>query len=173
MRFPNKKEFAIGLTLAGLAAFFIGRGCQKRHDQNNLSTVLAPDVRQKITVDPRHHSLVIISRDGSSVLTLPDRPSSIEIMNTGKVKVNSPQFGLEASPFLGAAFSLRGGLLGAGLDILYWKRLDLGLGAVVNPVYVQDTSVFLSISYRVWSNTSLAIGLDNHTTPLLLVKVRL
>lgn len=173
LRFPTKREFYLGLTLAGLCAFFFGRGCQKKHDAATASTILAPDVKEKIVIDPRKHTVVIVTREGTKATTLPDRPSSIEIHNDGKVIVTSPQWGIELDPFLGAAFSLHGGLLGAGTDFFYWKKADVGLGFMINPSNVLDTGVFLAVSYRVWSNTSLALGIDNHTTPLLLIKVRL
>jgi hypothetical protein len=173
LRFPTLRESILGVVLAALCAFFFGRGCQKKHDLATVSTVLASDVKEKIVIDPHKHIFVIVTREGTKATTLPDRPSSIEIKNNGQVIVKSPQWGTELDPFLAGAFSLHGGLLGAGADVFFWKKADVGLGFLTNPSYVQDTGVFVAVSYRVWSNTSLALGIDNHTTPLLIVKVRL
>ena len=173
MRFPTKREFFLGLTLSGFIAFFFGRGCQKKHDQATSSTILSPDIREKIVIDPRRHTVVIVTREGTRATVLPDRPSSIEVLNSGRTRINSPQWGVELDPFLGAAFSLHGGLLGAGLDVFYWKRADVGLGFMTNPSDFRDTGAFAAVSYRIYSNTSLALGIDNHSTPLFVVKVRL
>jgi hypothetical protein len=173
MRFPTKTEFFAALGVTALAVFFIGRGCQKRHDIATLSPNLRPGVREKIIVNPKHHSLIVITRTETKASTLPDRPSSIEFMDNGKVKVNSPQFGTEFSPFFGVAYALRGGIVGGGLDVLYWKKLDLSFGFGTNPSLIQDASLFVGVSYFVYSNTSLMLGMDNRQSPILMLKVRL
>src|ERR1700686_828490 len=158
LRFPTLRETILGIILSGLLAFFFGRGCQKKHDLATSSTILAPDVKEKLIIDPRKHTIVIVSRDGTKVSTLPDRPSSIEILNNGKVRVNSPQFGTEIRPFLAGAYTLNGGKLGAGVDLVYYKRVDVGLGFATNPTYVQDTTIFIGVSMFVYSNTSIMLG---------------
>jgi hypothetical protein len=83
------------------------------------------------------------------------------------------QFGTENRPFLVGAFALDGTKLGLGVDLLYYKRVDLGAGLLVNPVHVQDARVFIGVSYFVYSNTSLMLGIDNQKNPLVGIKVRL
>lgn len=162
-----------GATILVIFSLLGLKSCQTKRDETIASTSLKAGVQEKIIVNPSKHTITVISDKGTQLITLPDHPSIIEILKTGKVKITAPQWGYELDPFLGAAFSLHGGLLGAGADLFYYKKLDLGMGFMPNPSYMQDTGLFVAVSYRVWSNTSLALGIDNHTTPLLLIKVRL
>lgn len=145
----------------------------KIQDTVNSQTVLQMNEESAVIINPIHRSITIVRSNGNvNTLDLPDRPSRISILKTGKIWVTAPQWGTEFRPFLVGAYDLKGGKLGLGLDVFYWKRLDIGGGVLVNPVFVQDTSVFVGISCFVYSNTSVTLGINNHTAPLIGIKVR-
>jgi hypothetical protein len=151
--------------------------CQRRTDQTNTSLILSKNDVAKIVIDPLHRRMTTIKDKGSQppliqTVTLPDRPSSIEILKNGQIIVHSPQFGTEFRPFGGVGYSLNGGFVALGIDGLYWKRLDLGGGFTINPSQIKDSRLFVGVSYFVYSNTSAGLGLDHKQTPLLFIKTR-
>jgi hypothetical protein len=159
----------IGLLLGWL---FLRRHNQGQ-DVNNAQTSLRPGEESAVIINPIHRSITIVRPDGKThTVDLPDRPSRISLLKGDGFKVSAPQWGTEVRPFLIGAYDLKGGKLGLGVDGFYWKRLDIGAGALVNPSFVQDTSVFIGVSCFVYSNTSVMLGIDNHTSPLIAIKVR-
>jgi hypothetical protein len=169
-----KKYLAICLSgLFAIGAFLFGRGCDKKKDAIISVTTLRPEEEEAVIVNPSHHSIILITPTRSKKLTLPDRPSRISLLKGDGLKIDSPQFGTEIRPFVGVGYTLNGGVVNLGLDLVYWKRVDLGMGLIVNPVDVRDTQIFLGVSTYIYSNTSLGLGLGNRTTPILFLKVRL
>lgn len=152
-----------------ILAFFALRYRDKKIDTKTSSAVLAPGIREKIVVNSDTHKLSIFTKGHEQSLFLPDRPSSIEVGENGKVTVTSRQYGTELRPFGGLGYSdkLR---LYAGVDLSYWKRFDGGVflsGGLNVPIRVGGV-----VSYTVFSNTRLALGLDNGQKVNLLVSVR-
>jgi hypothetical protein len=171
----NLKRYSIAVGLACLVLFgyFWFMRKQAKTDTNTSSQLLAPNVEEKIIINPLHRTITIVKPGHTKTLDLPDRPTSIELMKNDGLRIVSPQYGVEARPFVGVGYNLRSGLVSIGTDVFYYKKLDLGLGLAVDPVKLQDTSIFFGMSCFVYSNTSVGIGLDNHVTPMLLLKVRL
>jgi hypothetical protein len=154
----------IAVITAGLLfAFAFYKGCQMgRHSYlPQVSNVIPKDDKEQITVNPVNHTLTI-RRPGQKdqTLTLPDRVSTVDITKANMVKVTSKQYGLELHPFIAItmADSIRVGL---GLDTLYYKRLDFGVGAASEPGQ-HPPVVFAKLSYNIWSNTQIGISIDNH-----------
>lgn len=169
-----KKYLVIGASGLLLAAgWFVWRHFQHKQDTQVLNTALAPNEEAKVIIDPTRRQMTIVTSGHIKTMTLPDRPSSISLLKGDGIKIVSPQIGTELRPFLMGAYTLDGGKLGGGIDLLYYKRFDLGVGMMLNPSYVQNTTLFLGASVFVYSNTSLMIGLDNKTTPVIGIKVRL
>lgn len=168
------KGLALLLTgFLGIWGWLFLRHKSELRDANNSQTVLKPNEESAVIVNPVKRTLVIIRPDGKThTLDLPDRPSRIALIKNDGIIVTAPQWGPEIRPFLVGAWDLRGGKLGIGVDGFYWKRLDIGGGFLVNPVYVQDTSLFIGVSMFVYSNTSITLGIDNHSAPLIGIKVR-
>jgi|ERR1700676_3907795 len=163
------------LILAGLVAisgFLFWHRRNQKQDSQTASETLGPNEEAKIIIDPVRRTIVVVTPAHVKTTTLPDRPSSITLLKNDGMKVVSPQFGTEVRPFLTGIYTLNGGKLGLGCDFVYWKRADLGGGFAVNPLRVQDTTIFIGVSYFIYSNTSLMLGLDNKTTPLIGLKVR-
>jgi len=151
--------------------YFYLRGCAKRQDAQTSMPVLAKGEAAKVIVDPLKHSLTVITPGHVKTVNLPNRPSSIVLLTGDGLKVVAPAFGPEIRPWLGAVWSPDGGKVLGGLDLFYWRLLDLGLGVAINPKYVQDTRIFIGASYVVWANTSVVLAIDNQKTPMVGIKV--
>jgi hypothetical protein len=157
----KKTSLAIGsiLLIILLALFVLLRSCDKRIDNTANSSILAPGVVEKVVINPGTHKLSIITSRGTQELFLPDRPSSIEIEKNGKAVITSRQWGTELKPFIGFQFS-NVGRLAFGVDGLYYKRLDLGVGAAWQIGTTHAPVGLCKLSYTVWSNTQAGITYD-------------
>ncbi len=134
--------------------------CQRKRDTIISNPVLAPGVKEKIIINPLRHSIVIVTPEGTKVTNLPDRPSSIEIFKDGKVKVMAPQWGYEAVPFIGIGYSNQLNDY-IGLDVFYWKRLDLGTAfSFDRNLKVKSLGFPLVLSYTVWHRARLSLGYE-------------
>ena len=169
----NKKVVLVISGLVSLLLFGVFRACDKKKDIINSDTSLRPGEDEAVIVDPIHRSIIIVKSGKTKKLNLPDRPTRIALMTNDGIKISSPQYGTELRPFIIAAYDLNGGKLGIGADLFYYKRFDVGVGLVVNPVRVQDTVGFIGVSYFVYSNTSIQLGITNQIRPTIGVKVRL
>ena len=163
----------IGSGLFCVAAFIHMRGCNKKQDATNSTATLRPNETEAVLIDPTRHSIILVTPTHTKKFTLPDRPSRISLLKDNKLWIESPQYGTELRPFVGVGYTLDGGNVNLGLDLFYWKRVDLGMGLIVNPVQVKDTQIFLGVSTYIYSNTSLGLGIGNRKTPILFLKVRL
>jgi hypothetical protein len=132
-----------------------GFGCAK-HPQ--VAPVLPVNDKEQIIVDPVKHQLIIVRPGKTTVTTLPDRRSTIDVKKDGSVSVTAPQFGFEHAPFVGAFYSNRL-RFGAGLDGLYFKKLDLGLGVAGGSS--TNTVLFLQMSYGLWDNLRIGATYDH------------
>lgn len=183
----NLKYYAIlaALILIGVFGFKACTKVQKKQDKQASSTVLTPDQKEKVVVNPEKHTIEIVTKnpDGTTKTTdtfLPDRPTQIIEDNNGKITVIDHKFGVEKRPYIGVGGSLDGTpRVHAGMDFWYYKKLDLGAGLDFNAGVLSEVSKFndtrasVNVSYNVWSNTSLALSVDNRKFVGLFVKVRL
>lgn len=169
----SKKMVGLAIVLSLIPIYLVFYFHNKKVDQINTSQILLPTESEKVIVDPRRHKITLITETHSKEFTLPDRPSVISVLKGDGIKIVSPQFGTEFRPYLGAAYTLSGGVILGGVDVFYWKALDVSLGLSLDPTYVQRAGVFVGFSYVAYSNCSVGVGLDNHVTPILFVKVRL
>jgi hypothetical protein len=170
----SKRNYIIGgSVLAVVVSFGFFRSCDKKKDLKTGSELLAQAEEEAIIIDPVRGSIKIVKPGSVRTLDLPDRPTRVSILKNGSVKVVAPQYGTELRPFLVGAYDLNGGKLGIGSDFYYYKRFDLGGGLLVNPSQVKDTTIFVGISYFVYSNTSVTLGINNQLRPMVGIKVRL
>lgn len=176
----NFKDFTI-LALLILLGVFGWKGCRKvakTQDKQVTSTILAPDQKEKIVVDPTKHTITITTKkaDGTDQTTtsyLPDRPTAVIESNDGKLSLIDHKYGVEIRPFIGVGGALDGTpRVHVGSDFFYFHKMDLGLGLDTNPAHLKDVRCNLNLSYNFWSNTSIAFSFDNHKTPGLFLKVR-
>lgn len=149
----------IGLLLIPLGIWIEFQNSIKIEDQTS-SNHLAPDVTEKIIIDPARRTLRRITPEYPSgrTLILPDRPSSVELLKDGTLRVTARQWGPELKPFAGAGFAGKKALAIVGVDMLYYKRFDLGLS--LGP---DDKSFRIGalVSYNFYSHLRMSIGLDN------------
>ena len=164
-------KYLFAVLFASIAGFFYLRGCDQAVDNAVDSPVLRPGIIEKLIINPYTRKLTIITPEKEETLFLPDRPSSIEIDEEGNTEVTSKQFGTELRPYIGVTMSDKFRLT-AGLDLLYWKRWDLGLG-VAGQVGNHAPVVFLNPSYNVWGNVQLGLVFDNKQNVGLSLTVRL
>lgn len=132
----------------------------QRTDEAINSPTLAPDVKEKIIVDPQKKKITVITKERTDTLFLPNRPTAIEIPHKGPVRITRRTWGFELAPFGTVVFTdtLRAG---AGVDVFYWQKLSAGFGAATNVRDFFDGRVFAQLSYNVYSNTSLGLVIDN------------
>ncbi len=136
----------------------------------NPSTVLPVNVTERITVDPEHHTISIQTPTGIHTETLPDRKSTIDLDKNGKLKVTSSQFGLEHHVFFGLGMSdnLR---LTAGVDGVYYKKLDLGIGLGMQ-IGEHSPIVLAKLSYNVLGNMQLGVMYGSNKSLGAILSVR-
>lgn len=152
--------YIIGLNLIVLGSLLGFRACQKKHDSKTSSAVLGPNTAEKLIVDGLRHTITIVKPEGTTVTSLPIRPSSVEIMKDGKVIVTAPQYGFEAVPFIGIGYSSQLNDY-IGCDLYYWKRLDLGVAfSFDRELKIKALGFPVVLSYAIWHNTRLSIGLE-------------
>jgi len=165
----SRREYLLMGVFVALAAFFFFRGCDKHIDSRVLNTSLPEEDSAKFIVNG--DKLTVLTPGKEETIFLPDRPSSIEINKSGEINITAKQFGTELKPFLGLQMSnvFR---LGAGIDAVYYKKWDLGVG-VADRVGNYTPVVFTKISYLIWSNTQLGITYDSSTHVGLSLTVRL
>jgi hypothetical protein len=156
-------------ALSVLVGVFLYGRCSRSKPKSPIS-LPAADTEQ-IIVNPSNHTITIVNAKGKTTETLPDRPSTIDVLKTGQVKVTSPQLGLEFRPFVGVQMSSAFHIVG-GLDLLYFKRLDLGLGFGGEPGN-HTPIVFAKVSYNIWSNVGAGVTYDNNQHIGLALTVRL
>ncbi len=140
-------------------------------DAQIVSRNLPPNVEKKIIVDTKAHQIVIVEkgkgRHGEPIVKrridyLPPQ-AAIEIGKDGSVTVVSRTWGTERWPFVGFAIDTEGsGRANVGLNLFYWRRIDIGAGVSLGMVGARDARAFLSCGYNLYSNTSLYVGVDNH-----------
>ena len=171
----TRTQKILAVSIAGGACIFAWvrfYGHQKTVDSINSETTLQSTEDEAVVIDPIHRTIKIVRSNGVKTIDLPDRPSRVALLKGDGIKVTAPQYGAEIRPFGVGAYDLKGGKLGLGVDLWYYKRMDLGIGFAVNPSFAQDTAVFVGISCFIYSNTGVMLGIDNHESPLIGIKVR-
>jgi hypothetical protein len=150
-------RYKIGLIVLVLgSAFLLGRCGRKQPGNNTSPTVLPANDAEQITVDPSTHQLTILRPGGQRIVeTLPDRPSTIDILKNGTVNVTSKQFGLEHHMFIGIVGSDHA-RIGVGLDAFYYKKLDIGVG-VADQAGMYTPIIFAKATYNIKGNMQVGI----------------
>ena len=151
-----------GLIVGG---WFGLRGCNKKVDKGVINMVLGPQDTHKLIIDPKKHTLTDVSHKGITVQYLPNTPTGIVVKKTGEIVVLGRKGGTEFSPSLGFAYSDTARLfLGAGL--LSWQKWELNLGLAPTVSGRFSLTAIASISYNIYSNTSLFVGIDTRHSPV-------
>lgn len=152
------KIVTILVTLAGV--FLYGR-CSR--PKPIIPAVLPANDAAQITINPSNHTVTVNTPNGPHTVFLPDGPSAVDIGHNGEIKVNAKQFGLEIKPYGGIGYAEQLRLIGA-VDLLYFHRFDGGIGVtfpVSQLLTVYDIRAVAAVSYTLFSNTRLTLGIDN------------
>jgi len=149
------------------------RACDKQRDRLVSSPSLPAGDVAKIVVNPTRRTLTIVQAGKTRTITLPDRPSSIEVGKRGQIKITARQFGTEVLPFAGilADPQAQGAAAVVGADGLYFKRLDLGAGLAWGGEHTAVRGVAL-LSYAVYDNVRLSAGVTHQLYPVAGITVR-
>jgi hypothetical protein len=166
----RSKLLIVAIILAEV--FLWGRCGKSRTGVSPTPNVLPLNDAEQITVDPSTHQLVILRPNGERIVeTLPDRPSTIDILKNGTVNVTSKQFGFEHHMFIGLLGSdhLR---VGAGADLWYFKKLDLGIG-IADQMGAYTPIVFGKVTWNVKGNLQVGLiyGSNKYIGGVLAVRI--
>ena len=163
------KIVSVLLVLVGV--FLYGRCGGPKQKSPTIQPVLPSNDTEQIRVNPETHQLIIVTSKGTQTVTLPDRTSTIDVLKNGTVTVTSPQFGFEHHLFVGLVGSehVR---FGAGMDGLYFKKLDLGIG-VADQIGVARPIAFAKLSYNIKGNIQAGIVYQSNQYVGGIVSVRL
>lgn len=169
-----RNKIIVGVLLTGALFLYYRYGMRhaRMEDAKTGATVLAPDDNEKIVVDPDKHTISITTQKGTTTEFLPSRPSSIELKKGGDVIVTARQYGIETVFFAGGGVSNDGLRVAIGTDLWYFKRLDIGTFVSDSTKDLTKLRIGVNLSYSVWHDTRLTLGLDNTGTPELLITER-
>lgn len=146
----------LGIVGILLSVFLWGRCGRNRDTVHKTPVALPPNETERITVDPSGHRLTITTPVGTRTLALPDRASTIDVSKDGSARVTAQQLGFERRLFGGihASDKFR---VAAGVDMWYFKRLDLGVG-LAGELGPHLPIAFAQVSYNVWSNCRIGLA---------------
>lgn len=136
------------------------------------SLTLPSQDNEKIVVDPNTHKIQITTSKGTTTEFLPDRPSEIEVRKDGNVVVTAKQLGVEHEPFAGVGFGNTDLRFFVGVDLLYYRRVDVGVFVSDRTNLLTSVRIGLDLSYMVWHDVRLSVGVDNAGTPNVLISER-
>ena len=154
------KIYSVIVVLVGV--FALGRCNRKPSKPKGPLTpaaVLPKDIIERLVVNPETHKLTIITEKGTRSLVLPDRNSMIDLKKDGKLIVTSQQAGFEHHVFLGV-FQSNALRIGGGVDLGYFKRLDLGVGVAARTGF-NTPIAFAQVSYNFWHSVRVGMTYDN------------
>ena len=153
------------LIIAGVALLVVGALLlqykrQEKQEQAITSEKLKPDVKEKIIIDGLRKKLTVINDKGTKLITLPDRPATIELLKGGDVRITAPQHGFQRIFFIGIGYSNQLNNY-VGLDLYYWKQLDIGTAfSFDRSLKVKEIGFPIMLSYTVYHRLRLSIGLE-------------
>jgi hypothetical protein len=125
--------------------------------------VLPSNDAAQIVVNPGNHTVTIVTPSEHHTSFLPDSPTVIDIGHNGSVNLRVKTFGLESEAFGGIGYVEHARIMG-GLDLLYFRRFDVGVGVTLDlsPVSLVNARAAVTLSYTIASNTRVTFAYDNH-----------
>ena len=169
-----KLRYKIGLGVIILGSAFLYGRCSRIGPSPVIPNVLPVNDAALITVNPSHHTITVVNQTGTHTTFLPNSPTVIDIGHDGAVSLKSKQFGLEREAFGGIGYADQLRLVG-GVDLLYFHRFDFGFGLTVpvtNSLPLYKVRAMVGVSYNVFGNTRLTLGLDNQQSVNGFITVR-
>lgn len=175
-----KRGLIYGAIIAGLFVLYgILRHRDAKIDAIIAAPTLGPDDRLKYVIDPRTHTITTVTRDqgnGERVTRTflnPHGPVAITEKNGGAVILTQRTYGTIHEPNIGAAIGVDlKPRVAVGVNLVYAQRWELGGGLMLTPSEIKDVRAYGAVSYNVYSNCLLSVGLDNHKTIQFVVGLR-
>lgn len=167
------------IALVCIALWFIRRPHDGRVDRGISSSTLPPQDKEKLIVDPRHHTIEILNRKPNGETQIqkkylnPRGPTAIEEKQDGTIIVTQRTYGTELGVFAGVAMGSdvqpRAAL---GLSLFYIHSFDLGMGFLSTSDVGHESRAMLEASYNFIDNLSIGVYVDNHKDAGVLATVR-
>lgn len=134
-------------------------------DKATASQVLPPNAVEKLIVNSRSHTIKVVTSKGTETKYTGDSPASIVVNKNGSAEVTTRSFGTETEPFIGLSYGDKMRLV-FGASLFYYHNWDLNVA--LTPSVSGDFTIrgLASVSYNVYDNTSLFVGLDSSRSPV-------
>lgn len=127
---------------------------------------LAPDDRELIHYNETNHTVTITTKQGTTTTEYSRNPT-VHIENNEAVKVDRHDYGFETEPYVGFGIHDRP-RIELGASLFYYNRWDLGVGIAASTNSNLSVNEWIRgeamISYNVYSNTNLFVGVDTSKT---------
>lgn len=164
--------FCVILAVIAVVAF---RGCGQRRDSidAHLSQTLGANVNEKVIYDPKNKVLTRIYRRDSGrngSISSSDEPivkretgvreAVIEVDKDGKTIVFTRTKGFLFEPGLIVAIG-DAPRLGVNFQFAYWRYWGANVGLTGRLKGSTDPRIHVGVTYNVYSNTNLFVGLDH------------
>lgn len=144
----------------------------KKIDSRIDNHALAPNEREKIIVDSKHHRIEVITPKSDKRSFLPDSNVAIDVMKNGTVTISARTLGTEVRPYVGGVLDQDIKPHAAlGLDLFYVYRINFG-GGILLDSSIRDTRIYVAATYNIVDNTSVGFTFDNRKTVGLLATLR-
>lgn len=158
------------LLTAGLVILGTVYAWDKLREKDKLAVdaicapVLQPNEKAKVIIDTKHKTIETVTDKGTKTTYLGDH-SSVTLDKQGNLTVVSRTWGTEVAPFIGLSYGdkMR---LAAGAGLLYFHKWDLNVGLAAAVSGGGGIKAFAAVSYNVYNNSHLFVGVDNKLNPI-------
>jgi hypothetical protein len=114
--------------------------------------------KETIVYNENRHEIGITTSSGTTWQY--SRNPEVEVRKDGTIKVDTHMWGTELRPFLGIGYSDTGRVY-VGIYLFYFRQFDAGASFGWTADNRKNAfQPMLSLSYNVWSNTSINIGMN-------------
>lgn len=167
------------IALVGLTLWFIRRHIDARVDRSITSKILPAADKEKLIIDPRHHTIEVLNRKSNGDTQIqrkylnPRGPTAIEEKQDGSIVVTQRAYGTELSVFAGVGMGTDVQPRAAvGLNLYYVHSFDFGMGFLATSDVVHDSRAMVEASYNFIDNLSIGVYVDNRKDAGVLATVR-
>jgi len=166
MELRNKIKLGSIITLVLLVSYKL-HSCNKPVISKSVSDSLKPNEKEKVSYNQQTHVITDV-KDNGTITKEYGRNPTFTVNKNGTITMSRNDWGFEHLPFVGFAMHDTP-RVHLGVSLFYYNRWDANLSLALT---TSSTSVIsdwvrptLSISYNVYSNTNLFVGVDSHKYP--------
>lgn len=135
--------------------------------KTSVGNTLQPGDKEKIVYNSHTHTITVQTDKGTTITEYGRNPT-VTLRENGDVVVQRHDWGFEHDPYVGFGLS-DVPRVHIGVSLFYYNRWDLNLGLALTTRseyaindWVRGCAI---VSYNVWSNTNLFVGVDNKMSP--------